>query len=437
MSATTLDRLRRDWADLDAQKVRFQSLFFVHFVAFSGLVVFRNVYLEQMGMSGAAMGQIGFLMTAAGVAAQPVWGLVTDYLRAERPVLVVGGVVSALGLLAYPLADGLAEPFVLVALGTAVFSVFHAPIVPIANGLVLSGGYDYGKIRAFGSVAFGIGSLGFGFLVAVTGIVSIVYVYAIGMVVLVGVVWTLSGADADTGGAAGDDAETGGESGVDATDDTGGDPADGEPPLSEAVRTLATNGAFLVVLLVAFAVGLSIRGGAAFFSVYMRAVDASVAVGPWTLSADALTGTAWTVKTLFEAAAFVYALRVSESYRAFLVVGGVGVALPHLVYGLTAEPWAVLAVQVVGGLGYGLYNLAVVNLVFAVASDRVTSTAQTALTGLGLGFGGAVGEVITGELVDAVGLQQTYLALAAVGFVGAALGLLVRDASGGASETRR
>lgn len=431
MSATRLERLRRDWTDLDGQKVRFQSLFFVHFVAFSGLVVFRNVYLEQMGMSGSAMGQIGFLMTATGVAAQPVWGLVTDYLRAERPVLVVGGAVSALGLLAYPYADGLAEPFLLVAVGTAVFSVFHAPIVPIANGLVLSQGYDYGKIRAFGSVAFGIGSLGFGFLVAVAGIASIVYVYAVGMVVLVGVVWTLSETEADAvEQGKRDDLKASGETGVDTADDTGDDASDGEPPLPEAVRKLATNREFLVVLLVAFVVGLSIRGGSAFFSVYMRAVEASAVLGPWTLSADALTGMAWTVKTLFEAGAFVYALRFSDSYRAFLVVGGAGVALPHLVYGLTAEPWAILAVQVAGGLGYGLYNLAVVNLVFAVASERVTSTAQTALTGLGLGFGGAVGEVVAGELVDAIGLQRTYLYLAAIGFVGAALGLLVRDSSG-------
>lgn len=407
MSTGAFDRLSRDVADIDAQKLRFQSLFFVHFVAFSGVVVFRNVYLEEMGMSGSAMGQIGFLMTAAGVAAQPVWGLVTDYLRAERPVLVVGAAVSAVGLLAYPAAAGLAAPFLLVALGTVVFSVFHAPIVPIANGLVLSRGYDYGKVRAFGSIAFGIGSLGFGFLVAAAGIASIVYVYVVGMVVLVGVVWTLSGTDGD---------ET-------SEDD------ESEPPLSEAVRTLATNVDFLAVLLVAFVVGLSIRGGSAFFSVYMRAIEASVVLGPWSLSADALTGLAWTVKTLFETVAFVYALRVSESYRAFLVVGGVGLALPHLVYGLTADPWAILGVQVVGGLGYGLYNLAVVNLVFAVASDRVTSTAQTVLTGLGIGFGGAVGEVVTGELVDAVGLQQTYLSLAAVGFVGAALGLFLRSSA--------
>ncbi|MFB6138991.1 MAG: MFS transporter [Halosimplex sp.] len=443
MSTNALDRLWRGWGDLDGQKVRFQSLFFVHFVAFSGFVVFRNVYLGEMGMSGSAMGRIGFLMTAAGVAAQPLWGLVTDYLRAERPVLVVAAAVSAVGLLAYPAADGLAEPFLLVAAGTVAFSVFHAPIVPIANGLVLSRGYDYGRVRAFGSIAFGIGSLGFGFLVAALGIASIVYVYALGMVVLAGVVWTLprSAGDADEVDAAGPrgrDGAGGGDgvggedgSGPGGRDESGGENADeaGDPPLSSAVRTLATNGDFLVVLLVAFVVGLSIRGGSSFFSVYMRAVEASAVVGPWTLSPDALTGVAWTVKTLFETVAFVYALRLTGSHKAFLVAGGAGVALPQVVYGLTSAPWAIVAVQVVGGLGYGLFNLAVVNIVFAVAADRVTSTAQTALTGLGMGLGGAVGQVVAGELSDALGIQRMYLYLAAAGFVGAAIGLAVRSTS--------
>lgn len=402
MSTTAFDRLWRGWDDIDGQKVRFQSMFFVHFVAFSGVVVFRNVYLEEMGMSGSAMGQIGFLMTATGVAAQPLWGLVTDYLRAERPVLVAGAVVSAAGLLAYPLADGLAEPFLIVAVGTAVFSVFHAPIVPIANGLVLSRGYDYGNIRAFGSIAFGIGSLGFGFLVAALGIASIVYVYVLGMVVLTGVVWTLSESSNGT--------------------DEDGD----EPPMLRALQTLVTNVDFLLVLLVAFVLGMSIRGGSAFFSVFMRAIDARAALGPWTLSADALTGLSWTVKTAMETVAFLYAVRFFESNKAFLVVGAAAVTVPLVVYGITVDPWLIVGVQAVGGLGYGLYNLAVVNIVYDVASDRVTSTAQTVLTGAGLGFGGAVGQVVAGDLVDRIGIQEMYLYVAAIGFTGAAIGLFVR-----------
>jgi len=439
VTATAFGAIRQA---LSGEKSRFQALFFVYYASFSGFAVFRNVYLEEMGMSGSAMGQIGFLMTATGVAVQPVWGLITDYLRAERPVLIVGAVASALALLAYPAAEGLSAPFLLVAVGTAIYSAARAPIVPITNGLVLSRGYDYGSVRAFGSIAFGIGSLGFGFLVAALGTASVVYFYVGGTAVLVAIVLSVSESpeddESDESGAGnghesdGENDENGHENGHegDGENDENGDEndeSDDEADLSVAVRALVTNVDFLVVLLVGFLVGLGIRGGSAFFSVYMRAVDAGVVLGPWSLSPDAMTGIAWALKTVFEAVAFVYAIRLSWSYRSFLVVGGVAAALPNLVYGLTAQPWAIVAVQTAGGLGYALFYVAVVNLVYVVASDRVTSTAQTALTGVGIGFGGAVGQVVAGELHDLVGVQNLFLYLAAVGFVGAAAGVFVRQ----------
>lgn len=411
VTATAFDRVR---ASLDGEKVRFQALFFANFAAFSGFAVFRNVYLEEMGMSGSSMGQIGFLMTATGVVAQPIWGVVSDYLRAEKSVIVVGAAVSAVALLAYPAADGLANPFLLVAVGTAIYSAFRAPIVPIANSLVLSRGYDYGNIRAFGSVAFGIGSLGFGFLVAALGTVSVVYFYVLGMAVLVAVVWTVSGsAEADA-------TESAERDGVDGAQQDGVD-------VETAVRALLTNVDFIVVLLLGFVLGASMRGGSAFFSVYMRAIEASLVVGPWSLSPDALTGVAWAVKTAFEALAFVYAFKISWSYRSFLVVGGVALTLPNLVYALTSQPLAILGIQVAGGLGYGLYYVAAVSVAHVVASDRVSSTAQTVLTAVGFGLGGAVGQVFAGELVDLVGVQEMYLYVAALGFVGAVVGLFVRQ----------
>ncbi|HET7324780.1 MAG TPA: MFS transporter [Halococcus sp.] len=388
---------------LNGQKIRFQLLFFTQFVAASGFIVFRNVYLEEMGLSGAEMGVIGFLMLATGVAVQPFWGGITDYLRVERAVLVVGAVVSALALLSYLIGDGLTNPFLVVALGTAVFSAFRAPLIPIATGMVLSRGYAYGTIRGFGSLAFAIGSLGFGFLVAGFGIPVIVYFYLVGMAVFVAVVWSLS----DTSSVANTDVDT------------------DELSLSRAVRALVTNRTFVVVLTVMFLLRLSFMGGEAFLSVYMRAMDVHVAIGSVSLSPDALTGIAWAINAGIEAVAFVYAIRLELPYKWLLVVGGTAVVIPNLVYGITTQPWAILAVQLLGGIGFALLTLAAVNLVHTVATTQVKSSAQTLLSGAGLGLGGAVGQLVAGVLVDAVGLQRMYVLIAAIGFVGAAVGLLI------------
>ncbi|WP_129115472.1 MFS transporter [Halegenticoccus tardaugens] len=395
---------------LDGVKVRFQLLFFIYFIASSGFVVFRNVYLEEMGLSGSQMGQIGFLLMATGVVAQPAWGLLTDYFRAERTVLIFVGIASAVAILSYPVGDGLTEPFLLIAVGSAAYSAFQTPVGPIATGMVLSRGFDYGSVRAFGSLAFAIGSLGFGFVVGTLSIVSIVYFYVAGTALMIGIAWSLPGGrSADEG------------------DDVAGDDENetNEPRLLEATRMLVTSPTFLVIVGASFLLRLSAMGGEAFFSVYMRNVDASIAAGPWTLRPDGMTGVAWVINSGVEAVAFLYALKANVSHRWLLVGGGVALVIPNLAYGVTTRPWVLLAVQSLGGIGFAMVTVATVDLAYDIAADRVTSTAQTLLTGFGFGLGGAVGQIVAGTLYDAVGIMDMYVGIAVLGFAGAALGLVV------------
>jgi hypothetical protein len=71
--------------------------------------------------------------------------------------------------------------------------------------------------------------------------------------------------------------------------------------------------------------------------------------------------------------------------------------------------------------------LASVELVHVVANDRVTTRAQTALTGLGFGLGGADGRVVVGELYDAAGIQRVYVVVAVLEFARELVGLFVRQ----------
>lgn len=393
---------------LGGVKMRFQLLFFLYFIASSGFAVFRNVYLEEIGLSGTQMGQIGFVLMAAGVVAQPAWGLLTDYLRAERTVLAVAGVTSGLTLLSYPVGNALTATFLVVALGTVAFSILRAPIAPIATGMVLSRGFDYGSVRAYGSLAFALGSLGFGFVVGTLGSGSIIYVYVAGTVLLAAIAWSLPADEDDN-----------------ADKDEGGDDSVDEPSLLAATKTLVTNPVFLVVMGASFLLRLSAMGGEAFFSVYMRQLGISLAVGPWSIQPDGMTGIAWTINSGIEAVAFLYALKTNKSHKWLLVIGGVIVVIPNVIYGVTTQPWVLLAVQSLGGIGFAMSSVAAVEIVDGIAAERVTSTAQTLLTGVGYGLGGAAGQIVAGTLYDAIGIMDMYVGIAILGFVGAAVGLLI------------
>ena len=66
-----------------AEKRRYQTLYFVFFAAGSGITAFRNVYFEELGLSGFEMGVIGAVMVGAGMFAQPLWGVVADRFGAS------------------------------------------------------------------------------------------------------------------------------------------------------------------------------------------------------------------------------------------------------------------------------------------------------------------------------------------------------------------
>ena len=76
---------------------RYQLVFFVFFGAMNGFVVFRNVYFEELGLSGGQMGLLGGVLILTGMLAQPAWGMAADRFGAGRGVLVLTAIGSGVG----------------------------------------------------------------------------------------------------------------------------------------------------------------------------------------------------------------------------------------------------------------------------------------------------------------------------------------------------
>jgi len=359
----------------------FKLFYFLIFASFSGYVMFRNVFLEEVGLTGTQMGIVGMLFPLCGMLAQPIWGLIADWKGASKPILYVSTIVAAFAALIYPLAPFVGATFSAIVVGTVIFAAFRAPAVPIANALVLSSGMSYEGVRAYGSIAFGLAGLGFGFLIGVTVTEAVFYGYSVGMILLVLLLTQLPVGDAE---ALGDDLEW------------------------AAVRRLLDR-QFLLLLGAAFFLGVMTPATAAFFSVYVRAID----------QPDSITGVAWLIKTVAEAVAFVYvARRGGGSYRWLMAIAGVFYLGTYVLLATTGSIVVVVASQVLLGLGYALFNLASVNLAHALSPDALKSTAQSLLMVGGVSAGRVVGELATGILVDLVGVQAMY------GYV-AGLGVLV------------
>jgi PPP family 3-phenylpropionic acid transporter len=373
-------------------KTRFRLIYFSYFAALSGFGTFRNVFLEDIGMTGTQMGIIGAVITVAATGAQPFWGFITDWKGAQREVLLVCALVTGVAVLAYPAGPFFEATFVVVLAGTFLYAFFYAPISPITDSLALSTGVPYGRLRAFGSVAFGVGSLGYGFLIAELGSAMIFYVYSFGMVALVAVAWGIPERESNPMGSLGRDA-----------------------------FRLITNRDFVLVFASAFFVGATLLPGNDFFSVYVRAIGGT----------DATTGIGWFVLTAVEAVAFAYVFRLTTRYKYLLVLGAFLYAVKYAVYYFVSSPYLVVASHLVTGVSFAAFYLAGVNLADEIAPETLSSTAQTLLWSATFGVGAGAGQLLAGGLLDSVGVQSMYGYLAVISAGGAFVALFVRsDARG-------
>ncbi|QSG15040.1 MFS transporter [Halapricum desulfuricans] len=363
---------------------RYYFVYLTYFAASNGLVSFRNAFFEDVGLSGSQMGLLGALLVAGGLVAQPVWGVLADRYNATRAVLLVAISVSALAVLLFPLATQVPWVFGLLIVGTLLVSIFRAPILPVANSMVLSQGLEYGHVRAVGSVAFGVGSLLLGWIVAAFGLNWVFYVYALGMGVVFVAVWGLSDPRADL-----------------STD------------LRRDAVTLLSDRRFLLLLFVAALVAGSYSAGDAFLSVYLRDLTGG----------DTVTGLAWLVKTVAEAAVFVALARAELDNRTVLTAGSGATAGGYLLLGATAITPLAVAVQLLSGAGVALFLFAAVNMTHRYAPTTLAATGQALLTAVGMGIGRVAGQLGSGWLVSTVGIRELYLCLAAAAAIATAASL--------------
>ena len=366
---------------------RYRAIYVVTFAAFSGFEVYRNVFFQELGMSATQMGVLGALFVASGVVAQPVWGLVADYTRSPVRVLTVAAVLSGVALSSYLLAGSLPATFLVVAVGTVVYAATEAPLLPVSNALLVSRGYNYALTRSFGSLSFGLTALVLGWVLARTGVSAIVYVYVTGMVLLVALLRGLPATEARVF----------------------------EGSLGTRAAGLVSQPRYLLVLLAAFVLGGVSFAGAAFFSVYMRAVGLG----------DGFTGVAWATKTVAEVAVFLVLSRLDRWHGLAVAAAGLAYAGGYAVLSWVPALGPVLGANVALGTGVALVYFALVNLAHDCAPDGLASTAQTLVTSVGIGAGGTLGEVLVGRLVDAVGVRPMYRYLGTAALALVVCGLLL------------
>ncbi|MCK8785261.1 MFS transporter [Roseomonas sp. NAR14] len=160
---------------------RFALLYAALFGAVGVAQPFLPAYLAALGVTAQGIAALLAAASAVRLLAGPLAGRVADATGDPRGVLLASAAIATLTATAYGLAAGF---WALLAVAV-LHGIVSAPLIPMSDMLTLRvarrEGFDYGRVRAAGSVAFILCTVAAGWAVQLAGIGIVVWLIAGGM----------------------------------------------------------------------------------------------------------------------------------------------------------------------------------------------------------------------------------------------------------------
>ena len=348
--------------------------YFIFFAAAAAMAPFLTLYYQSLGLTGTQIGLLAGTLPLVSMISGSLWSAVADASGRHRAVLLlaIGGAwLAVVGLIR---ADGLATLLPAVLLQVA----FAAPIAPLIDSSVVAllgeRQAEYGRVRLWGSVGWGVSALFLGPLLERAGLVYAFYVY----LVLQAVVFALSfGMPLGAGRR--------------------------QAPFRAGLRELLGNGRFLTLLLTAIVYGMSLSMILSYLFLHMRDMGAG----------ESLMGLSLTVATITEVPFLFLSGRLLRRFGpSRLIAAALGLmALRAFGYAWMPAPWWVLVFHLLNGPTYALFLAAGVAEAARVAPAGLGATAQGAFSSAMMGLGMALGNLLGGIFYDQIGAPAMFRAV--------------------------
>ena len=337
------------------------------FFGFGVLLPFLPAVLAARGLEAAEVAIVLAIGSAVRLLAGPAFGRVADALGAPRAVLAAVSVAAALAALGFLWAAG----FVLLLLVHLVLSAATAPVMPLTDAMTVAAarrhGFDYGRVRAAGSIAFIAAALLAGQAVAAFGPDAAAALMAVGFAGTALVALLLPRAEPRPAGPAG---------------------------LAGFFAPLRIP-AFRWLLLVSALV----QGSHAFYYAFGTLHWQAAGLG------EGLIGALWAAGVVAEIVLFVWGRGVVARLGpiGLCVVAGMAGVLRWGATALTTDPLLLFPLQLLHAATFGAQHLATMQLLARVVPPAQAGTAQALHASLGAGLAIGLLTLASGPLFSAVG----------------------------------
>ncbi|WP_165943475.1 MFS transporter [Roseicella aquatilis] len=158
---------------------RFALLFAAQFAALGVLMPFLPAVLKSHGLDARQIALVLATGSAVRLLAAPAVGRGADGFGDARTILVLAAACATATVTGFAWAGG----FAALLLVAALHAMVNAPVIPLTDALCLSAsrerGFDYGRVRSAGSLAFILAAVAAGQAVEWLGITSIVWLAAL------------------------------------------------------------------------------------------------------------------------------------------------------------------------------------------------------------------------------------------------------------------
>jgi PPP family 3-phenylpropionic acid transporter len=361
-----------------------RAFYFFYFAAGASFFPYLALRYEQLGIAGARIGLLVAIPQLTTLVGASFWGGLADAAQQHGRLLRV----AIIAVIAMTLVLSQVTGFWLLIPVVALLAFCGTPIMPLMDNSVLDllgeRRDQYGKLRLWGAVGWGIAAPIVGRLVEYFGLTVPFYGYALLMLGGLIVSSRLSVSHTSIG-----------------------------QDFRRGLRLLAVDPRWLSFLLFLFVGGMTMSVVHNYLFLYLEDIGAS----------NSLMGLSLTVATLGEMSIFWFSdrLLLRLGTRRLLVAALLAHVVRVSLYSVLRVPWLVLPVQLLHGLAFSAMWVACVSYANQLAPEGMGATAQGLLNSVFFGLGGALGALSGGLVYERFGFAVMFRLAAVLGLLGVLL----------------
>jgi len=350
---------------------KIKLLVFLYFSTIGILLPFLPLLLQSRGLDA---GQIGILLAIGpfvSMLVQSPWGYLSDRLQTVRKVIILQiSVTFLLSLVLFQL-----HSFYWLIPVMFLFYAFAWPPIPLLDCLVLAtireAGGSFGSYRLWGSLGFALTALAAGTTLAAVGIERVNYIYQ--GLLLLALLLAFLAHDA---------------------------PPAGRPATPAQLGALVGRREVLVFLLFIALISTTNKANDAFLGIYIHELGGT----------EAEVGWAWTVGPLSEVPVFALSGLLFARFNelALLALAAAIYSLRWFLFTTTGDPYAVILIQLLHGLSFGLFYMSAVSYISKIVPPELRASGQGLLSTFAGGVAGIAGSLLGGFVMDEMDSRYLY-----------------------------